>query len=214
MRGVLLAGGRGTRMGDSTQVANKHTLPVYDRPMIYFPVHTLRAMGCDDILVITSPDAVGDLATLLPDCTFRVQPEPNGVAGALALAEGYVDGLFPVILGDNWFSVAPPMPDGPALFTFHHSNPERFGVLHNGVVYEKPAEPPSHRVVTGLYVFDSRAFDAIRGLTPSVRGELEIADVNTWYLARGAQVVDVDGEWSDMGTPDSLLDVALAKAKR
>lgn len=199
-------------MGDSTKVANKHVLPVYDQPMIYYPVATLRAMGCDDILVVTTPEAVGDMAHLLGDtCTYRAQREPNGVAGALAVAEGYVSGLFPVILGDNYVPEPPPMPTAPTVFVCEVDDPGRFGVYHDGWIVEKPDSPKSNTAVTGLYVYDDRVFDVIRGLHPSSRGELEITDVNNWYLSHGADVQHLAG-WSDMGTPESLLSVALEVA--
>jgi glucose-1-phosphate thymidylyltransferase len=213
MRGVILAGGRGTRLGDTTRVVNKHLLPVYDQPMIYHPIRTLRAMGCDDILIVTGGENVGGFAQLLGSgFTYRVQDEPNGIAGALAMAEGYVDGLFPVILGDNYFAGDFTMPDRPSIFTARTERPSAFGIYEpgNGRIVEKPADPVSDLAVTGLYVYDDRVFDSIRGLTPSARGELEITDVNNWYLQHGLMdVYETPGVWSDMGTPDSLLRAAL-----
>lgn len=213
MRGVILAGGRGTRLGDATRVVNKHLLPVYDQPMIYKPIETLRAMGCDDILIVTGGENVGGFAELLGSgFTYRVQDRPNGIAGALACAEGYVEGLFPVILGDNYVASSVPMPGGPALFTARCAQPEAFGVYDPKAhrVVEKPAVPPSDQAVIGLYVYDTRVFDVIRGLVPSARGELEITDVNNWYLDKvGMTVQPLAGRWLDMGTPDALLDAAL-----
>lgn len=214
MRGVILAGGRGTRLGDTTRVTNKHLLPVYDQPMIYRPIATLRGMGCDDILIVTGGENVGGFAQLLGSgFTYRVQDRPDGIAGALAQAEGYVgDDLFPVILGDNYFSGTFAMPDGPAIYTAPTDRPEAFGIYDPGVgrIVEKPKDPVSDLAVTGLYVYDDRVFDVIRGLTPSARGELEITDVNNWYLQHGLMDVQrIEGVWSDMGTPDSLLRAAL-----
>ncbi|MER7814561.1 sugar phosphate nucleotidyltransferase [Streptomyces sp. NPDC096153] len=213
MRGVILAGGRGTRLGDTTRVANKHLLPVYDQPMIYRPIATLRSMGCDDILIVSGGECIGGFAELLgAGFTYRVQAEPNGVAGALACAEGYASGLFPVILGDNYFEAPFEMPSRPTLYTSPTDNPSAFGVFDpvENVIVEKPAHPASDLAVAGLYVYDERVFDVIPTLVPSARGELEITDVNNWYLERGlADVVLVDGLWSDMGTPDSLLRAAL-----
>lgn len=214
MRGVILAGGRGTRLGATTRVVNKHLLPVYDQPMIYRPIATLRAMGVDDILIVTGGENVGGFAELLGSgFTYRVQARPDGVAGALACAEGYATGTFPVILGDQYFEAAPArMPSRPTLYTQATDRPEAFGVYDPATnqVVEKPKDPVSDLAVTGLYVYDEQVFDVIRGLTPSPRGELEITDVNNWYLTRGlADVVPVVGAWSDMGTPDSLLQAAL-----
>lgn len=213
MRGVILAGGRGTRLGDTTRVTNKHLLPVYDRPMIYQPIATLKAMGCDDILIVTGGENVGHFAQLLGSgFTYRVQDRPDGIAGALAQAEGYTDGLFPVILGDNYFSAPFAMPDRPSIYTASTDRPEAFGIYNpeTARITEKPKDSPSFLAVTGLYVYDDRVWDVIRGLTPSARGELEITDVNNWYLQHGLMDVHrIDGVWSDMGTPDSLLRAAL-----
>lgn len=213
MRGVILAGGRGTRLGDSTRVVNKHLLPVYDEPMIYRPIATLRGMGVTDILVVTGGENVGGFAQLLGSgFTYRVQERPDGIAGALALAEGYVDGLFPVVLGDNYFSATITMPRRPAIYTARTERPEAFGIYDPsaGRIVEKPKDPVSDLAVTGLYVFDDRVFDCVRGLAPSARGELEVTDVNNWYLQHGLMDVhEVPGVWSDMGTPDSLLRAAV-----
>jgi glucose-1-phosphate thymidylyltransferase len=213
MKGVILAGGRGTRLGDTTRVVNKHLLPVYDRPMIYYPIETLRSMGCDDILIVTGGEQVGGFAQLLGSgFTYRVQERPDGIAGALAMAEGYVDGLFPVVLGDNYYSAPFRMPNGPAIYTSHTDRPDAFGIYDPQAqrIVEKPKDPASDLAVTGLYVYDHSVFDFIRSLVPSARGELEITDVNNSYLSRGAMNVHhVPGVWSDMGTPDSLLRAAL-----
>lgn len=213
MRGVILAGGRGTRLGDTTRVTNKHLLPVYDQPMIYRPIATLRGMGCDDILIVTGGENVGGFAQLLGSgFTYRVQDRADGIAGALAMAEGYVDGLFPVILGDNYFSGTFAMPDRPSIFTAPTDRPEAFGIYtpDTGRIVEKPKDSASFLAVTGLYVYDDRVFDVVRSLVPSARRELEITDVNNWYLQHGLMDVHrIDGVWSDMGTPDSLLRAAL-----
>jgi glucose-1-phosphate thymidylyltransferase len=213
VRGVVLAGGRGTRLGDSTRVVNKHLLPVYDEPMIYRPIRTLRSMGCTDILVVTGGENVGGFAQLLGSgFTYRVQDRPDGIAGALAQAEGYVEGLFPVVLGDNYFSGSFTMPERPSIYTARTDRPQAFGIYEPGAgrIVEKPKDPVSDLAVTGLYVYDDRVFDCIRTLTPSARGELEITDVNNWYLQHGLMDVhEARGAWSDMGTPDSLLRAAL-----
>ncbi|WP_406444595.1 sugar phosphate nucleotidyltransferase [Streptomyces sp. NBC_01613] len=213
MKGVILAGGRGTRLGDTTRVVNKHLLPVYDQPMIYYPIGTLRAMGVDDILIVTGGEQVGGFAQLLGSgFTYRVQEQPDGIAGALALAEGYVDQTFPVILGDNYLAAAPPMPYGPTIYTSPTDRPEAFGIYDPdaNVIIEKPEDPPSNLAVTGLYVYEPGVFEVISTLTPSARGELEITDVNNWYLqCDWMDVLELPGVWSDMGTPDTLLRAAL-----
>jgi glucose-1-phosphate thymidylyltransferase len=215
VKGVVLAGGRGTRLGDSTRVVNKHLLPVYDAPMIYRPIATLHAMGVTDILIVTSPEAVGDMAQLLgSDFTYRVQEKPDGVAGALALAEGYVPKYqtFPVILGDQYYAEPQPMPNTPTVYVTPVDRPQDFGVYDEAGkrIVEKPTEDVGNTGVTGLYAFDDRVFDIIRGLAPSDRGELEISEVANWYLGHGElTVVPVSGTWCDMGTPDSLLRAAL-----
>lgn len=219
MRGVVLAGGRGTRLGDSTRVVNKHLLPVYDEPMIYRPIRTLKQMGCTDILIVTSPEAVGDMARLLGSgFTYRVQEQPDGVAGALVLAEGYVPKYltFPVILGDQYYAQPQPMRDTPTVYVTPVDRPQEFGIYDEvgKRIVEKPTQPVGNLAVTGLYAFDDRVFDVIRKLAPSGRGELEISDVTNWYLGQGElTLTPVDGMWCDMGTPDSLLRAALdAKA--
>lgn len=218
MRGVILAGGRGTRLGDTTRVVNKHLHAVYDQPMIYYPIDTLRQMGCDDILIVTGGENVGGFAQLLGSgFTYRVQDQPDGIAGALAQAEGFTDGLFPVILGDNYFSAPFTMPDRPAIYTTRTERPEAFGVYEPGPgrIVEKPKDPKSDLAVIGLYVYDDRVFDIVRGLMPSARGELEITDVNNWYLSHGLMDVhEAHGVWTDMGTPDSLLRAALYAKSR
>ena len=218
MRGVILAGGRGTRLGDTTRVTNKHLLPVYDQPMIYYPIDTLRQMGCDDILIVTGGENIGGFAQLLGSgFTYRVQDKPDGIAGALAMAEGYVDGLFPVILGDNYFSAPFEMPERPSVYVTRTERPEAFGVYDRAAhrIVEKPKDPVSDLAVTGLYVYDRDVFDIIRSLTPSERAELEITDVNNGYLSRDAMDVnEMHGVWTDMGTPDSLLRAALYAKSR
>jgi glucose-1-phosphate thymidylyltransferase len=211
VRGVILAGGTGSRFGNATRVMNKHLLPVYNRPMIYYPIDTLRRMGCDDILIVTGGEHIGAFSELLGSrYTYRVQPQAGGVAQALAVAEGYVtDDLFPVILGDNYFQHAPVMPNEPRLHTRRMDHCTDFGVLIGSEIIEKPQIDRPGDVVTGLYVYDQRVFDLIRTLKPSLRGELEITDVNNWYLHNGASAYSVNSHWADMGTPDSLLDLVL-----
>lgn len=215
MRGVLLAGGEGTRLFPLTKVANKHLLPVYDKPMIYYPLQTLRDMGCKEVVLVSGGNNIGGFAELLKDgkdlgvnITYRVQPEAGGIAQALGCVAGLTSGLFPVILGDNYFSEAPKMPDKPSIFTKAVHDPQRFGVYQEGQIVEKPKDPLTDQAVVGLYVYDNRVFSIIDGLGLSPRKEYEITDVNNEYLKLGAQVLEISGYWSDMGTFDSLMEVA------
>lgn len=217
MTGVILAGGEGTRLRPLTKIANKHLLPVFDRPMIDYPIETLKEMGCDEVVLVSGGENIGGFAEYLGDgsehginITYRVQPEAGGIAQALGCVAGLTKGLFPVILGDNYFSEAPEMPSQPTLYTKVVSDPERFGVYFplSQQIIEKPAHPVSNQAVTGLYVYDSRVFDMLVGLEPSARGELEITSVNNEYLKLGIEVVELAGYWRDMGTFDTLLEVA------
>lgn len=215
MIGVILAGGQGTRLRPLTYVANKHLLPVYDKPMIYYPIHTLYEMGCTEVIIISGGENIGGFADLLKDgtalgvrITYRVQPEAGGIAQALSCVEGLVNGQFPVILGDNYFESAPMLFDAPTIYIKEVAEPNRFGVYSKKGIVEKPLAPETNLAVTGLYVYDERVFDFIRTLKPSKRNELEITDVNNWYLQKSMVVWKIEDMWSDMGTFDSLLEVA------
>lgn len=214
-RGVLLAGGNGTRMRPLTEMSNKHLLPVYNKLMIEYPLRTLINMGCTEIILVTGGEHIGGFAWYLGDgskfgvkITYRIQSHARGVAHALGHARGLVDGLFPVILGDNYFQDEIKMPDTPAIYVKKVKDPNRFGVYKDRKITEKPKRYISDLAVTGLYVYDSKVFDLIDTLSPSERGEYEITDINNYYLSWGARVIKIKGEWSDMGTFDSLLDVA------
>lgn len=221
MTGVVLAGGEGTRLRPLTNIVNKHLLPVYDRPMIDYPIKTLRDMGCDDIVIVSGGGNIGGFAEYLGEgYTYRVQSEAGGIAQALKCAKGLVSGVFPVILGDNYFDTAPEMPTKPSIFTKWVKDPERFGVyspLKNKIT-EKPKLVFTREdvamgndvapAVLGLYVYDERVFDMIDTLKPSERGEYEITDINNLYLELGAKAIEYSGYWSDMGTFKSLLEVA------
>lgn len=218
--GVILAGGEGTRLRPLTRVANKHLLPVYDKPMIYYPIQTLQEMGCKNIVIVSGGDNIGGFAELLKDghdlevnLTYKVQPEAGGIAQALGCVDR-IKGLFPVILGDNYFAKVPRMPDEPTVYVKEVNDPQRFGVYQNGQIIEKPLNITSHQAVTGLYVYDERVFDMIPDLEMSDRQEYEITDINNKYLALGAQVVTLSGFWKDMGTFDSLLEVANYEQNR
>ena len=227
MKGVVLAGGLGTRLLPMTRVTNKHLLPVYDRPMIYYPLQQLVHAGIRDILVVTGGDSAGDFLKLLRNghdfglehLQYAYQEGEGGIAEALALAEFFAAGQpIAVILGDNIFqdSLAPAIqvfrdhPTGAMILLKEVDDPERFGVAHvEGdrvrKIVEKPSDPASRLAVTGCYLYDARVFDVIRTLAPSRRGELEITDVNNRYIEWGQMRHHVvSGWWTDAGTVASL----------
>ena len=215
MRGVILAGGNGTRLDPLTRVANKHLLPVYDQPMIHLPIKTLRDYGADEILIVTGGEHIGGFVSLLGDgrhlgveLTYRVQNEAMGVADALKQAEGYTDGLFPVILGDNYFDIVPERVNTPSIYVTSVIDPERFGVYQNDKIVEKPRTPESNLAVVGFYVYDDRVYKYLKNIRPSDRGELEITDINNMYLEEGAEVKPYFDYWRDMGTFETLMEVA------
>jgi len=227
MKGVLLAGGLGTRLLPLTRITNKHLLPVFDRPMIFYPLQTLINAGIRDILLVTGGPHAGDFLRLLGNgrefglthLNYAYQEGEGGIAAALALAEHFAEGdRLCILLGDNLIegSVAPAVerfvrqPRGARIILKQVPDAERFGVaeIRDGRIVsieEKPARPKSDYAVTGIYMYDDRVFDAIRTLRPSARGELEITDVNNWYLERGERACELlDGWWTDAGTFDSL----------
>jgi len=231
MKGVVLAGGLGSRLLPMTTVTNKHLLPIFDRPMIFYPVQTLIRSGIDEILVVTGGDHAGGFLKLLGDgrrigarrLYYAYQEGEGGIADAMSRAEHFAAGDSTcVILGDNVFErdlsaqVArfEEVSCGARVLLKEVPDPERFGVaeVSNGRVtriVEKPVNPPSHLAVVGAYFYDRRVFDIIKTLRPSGRGELEITDVNNQYLAWGQLTYDlVDGWWADAGTPESLLRVS------
>jgi len=227
MKGIVLAGGLGTRLLPLTRITNKHLLPVFDRPMIFYPLQTLINAGIRDILLVTGGPHAGDFLRLLGNgrefglkhLNYTYQEGEGGIPAALALAEHFADaGPVCVILGDNLVegTVAAAVERfgrqrvGARLVLAEVPDAERFGVadLRDGRIVsieEKPARPKSRYAVTGIYMYDARVFDVIRTLRPSARGELEITDVNTWYLERGELACELlDGWWTDAGTFESL----------
>ena len=227
MKGVVLAGGLGSRLQPMTRVTNKHLLPVFDRPMIYFPIQQMVHAGIDDILIVTGGNNAGDFLRLLGNgkefglrrVNYAYQEGEGGIAEALGLAEDFADGgPLCVILGDNIFG-APIReavesyradPDGAMVLLKVVDDPGRFGVAELdgdrivGIV-EKPSQPLSNLAVTGCYFYDGRVFEIVNGLSPSDRGELEITDVNNRYIEWGAlRHYIVDGWWTDAGTIPSL----------
>lgn len=225
MKGVILAGGSGSRLQPLTKVTSKQLLPVYDHPMVYYPLRTLLSSGIKDILVITAPEHAGDYLKYLGRggnfgvrFTYEIQEKPKGLAQALGMAEDFADtGPVVMILGDNIFEddfskVIQGFEEGAVIFMKAVSDPQRFGVVEMDrrgrvvSIVEKPSKPKSRYAQTGLYIYDNTAFAKIRKLRPSSRGELEITDLNNQYLEQGMlRGVIVKGEWIDAGTFDSLL---------
>jgi glucose-1-phosphate thymidylyltransferase len=234
-KGIILAGGAGTRLHPITTSLSKQLLPVYDKPMIYYPLATLMAAGIREFLIITTPrdqtafrDLLGGGEKWGVQFTYAVQAEPNGIAQALIIAESFLDGApSALILGDNIFYganlselllAASDRVAGATVFGYYVQDPERYGVVEfdaEGKVIdllEKPANPPSNYAVTGIYFYDDRAPQLTRAIKPSARGELEITDLNRAYLREGTLSVERLGRgtaWLDTGTHNSLLDAGV-----
>ncbi len=231
-KGIMLAGGSGTRLHPLTTTVSKQLMPVYDKPLIYYPLATLMQSGIRDILIITSPrdqlayaDLLGDGSNWGINLQYTIQASPDGLAQAFLLGEDFI-GQSPVclVLGDNIFygagftsklRRAAQRSDGASVFAYYVHDPERYGVVEFDAegraigIEEKPDAPRSHYAVTGLYFYDNDVISVARGITPSARGELEITDVNRHYLEQGSLQVEVMGQgtaWLDTGTHQSLLD--------
>ncbi|KJJ84007.1 glucose-1-phosphate thymidylyltransferase [Candidatus Omnitrophus magneticus] len=228
MKGIVLAGGLGTRLFPLTKITNKHLLPIYNKPMIYYPIEVLVNAGIKDIMIVTGGNHAGDFLRLLGNgeefglkaVNYAYQEKEGGIAEALGLAEYFADGeKIVVILGDNIIetnikkdvTAFKKQEKGARIILKEVEHPERFGVveLKNGKIIdiiEKPKAPKSNYAVTGIYMYDPSVFKIIKTLIPSERGELEITDVNNYYLKKGILTHSIlDGWWTDAGTFDSLL---------
>ena len=236
MKGIVLAGGAGTRLYPLTMVTSKQLLPVYDKPMIYYPLSTLMLAGIRDILIISTPTDLPNFERLLGDgsqfgihLSYKVQPSPDGLAQAFLLGEEFMgDDCCAMVLGDNIFygsgfrarlkqAAADAQQGRASIFGYYVNDPERFGIVEfdeNGKVIsveEKPQHPKSNYCITGLYFYDNRVVDMAKRVKPSARGELEITDLNRFYLEDGTlnvQLLSRGYAWLDTGTMDSLVDAA------
>jgi len=234
MKGIILAGGEGTRLKPLTTVTSKQLLPIYNKPMIMYPLEILLKAGIKDILIIVAPDHPGDYIRLLGSgrefgakFTFEVQDKPRGLAEAFIIAADFIDNdNVTMILGDNIFAddfseTIKSFKSGANIFAKQVPDPERFGVVKFDEqmkavkIQEKPKEFLSNYAITGLYVYDSRVVEVAKQVKPSARGELEITDLHNWYLDKGELKVDiVSGEWVDAGTFSSLLKATMLAARQ
>lgn len=237
MKGIILAGGRATRLRPLTKVTTKQLLPVYDKPMIYYPIETLLGAGIKDILLIVAPEHAGHFMNLLGSgkdfnarFSYEIQDEPRGLADAFIVGENFIgEDSVTLVLGDNIFDYdfsdhIKSFKKGAVVFAKEVHDPERFGVVEFDAqgkalsIEEKPNKPKSNHAVVGIYTYDNKVIDYAKSLKPSARGEIEITDLNNVYLKKGdLQVNIIEGIWEDAGTFDSLLrasNIMAEKARR
>jgi len=234
MRGIILSAGKATRLRPCTRVTSKQLLPIYNRPMIYYPLNTLIKAGIKEILIIVAPQHAGDFLNQLGSgkefgvkLTYEIQDVPRGLADAFIIGDNFIDNEnVCMILGDNIFEDdftedIKNFKSGGKVFAKKVPDPERFGVVefdkNNKAISieEKPKKPKSNYCVTGLYIYDSRVVEAAKNLKPSDRGELEIVGLHNWYLKKGElEVAMVDGEWIDAGTFNSLLEAQILSKEK
>ena len=234
MKGIILAGGEGTRLKPLTKVTSKQLLPIYDKPMIFYPLQTLLQGGIKDILIVVAPDHAGDFSNLLGSgsefgakFTYEIQDKPEGLAQAFVIGEDFIaDDNVTMILGDNIFEdnfseTIKNFKSGGHIFAKEVLDPERFGVVKFDEnmkavkIEEKPKTYLSNYAITGLYIYDNRVVEAAKLVKPSDRGELEITDLHNWYMQKGELRVDiVQGAWIDAGTFDTLLQASNLAAKK
>lgn len=241
MKGIILAGGSGTRLRPLTKITSKQLLPIYNKPMVYYPLETLRTAGIEDILIIIAPDHAGDFLNLLGsgkdfgcDFTYEIQDKPEGLAQAFLIGEKFIgNDSVTMVLGDNLYEddfseSIKSFQSGARVFAKEVADPQRFGVVEFDEnrkaisIEEKPQNPKSNHAVTGLYIYDSTVVEKAKNLKPSARGELEITDLNNVYLQEGTlDVATVNGRWFDTGTFESWFEATafardreLAKASQ